>query len=234
MAKSSEKPVSYIQSLRFVGRGTGLVKNFSGFKKTHHTVPDAVNPATSGFLAKLCAEELRDEAEQFFQRARVLFRYKRKDLGLDLSSPTAVLSSPDFTVEISYALADDDPASYVLTRSLQGLRDGEVAATQACTDLCAGSFDELTFVLTRGARVEAVIDAVESLDGEDGLAVDYPSDCRHCILSVPGVSATVRFEGAELSMKFPKNGSPAELLAAFAAVRKAFVLSKEPILAGLL
>jgi hypothetical protein len=95
--------------------------------------------------------------------------------------------------------------------------------------------------------VEAVIDAVEGLEpnaegeaGADGgearaaLRVDYPSDCGHCVLSVEGVSATVKFEGAELSMVFPRGASPKELLDGFAAVRAAFSLTKNKALAGLL
>lgn len=234
MAKTSAKPSSFIQQVRFVGRREGGVKTLLGFKKGYHTVPDAVNAATSGFLAKACAAELAGEAEELFQRARALFGYKRKEVSLEVASPEAVLSSRDFTLALSYALDEQDPASYVVTRTLQGLKHGDFAATAECSEFFGGMFGELLFVLARGAPVEAVIDAVESLTGEDGLTVDYPSDCRHCVLSVPNVSATVRFTGAELSMVFPKNGSPGELLQAFLAVRSAFDLSRQPVLAGLL
>lgn len=234
MAISHEKTSSYIRQVRFVGRSEGLVKNLPGFKKGHHTVPDAVNAATSGFLAKACVSELETEAEALFQRARSAFGYKRKELALEMASPGAVLSSRDFSLELAYALDERDPGSYVVTRTLQGLNHGDFAATPECGAYFEGMFGELLFVLTRGAPVEAVIDAVESLAGEDGLTVDYPSDCRHCILAVPDVSATVRFTGAELSMLFPRNGAPGELLQSFLAVRSAFNLTRQPVLAGLL
>jgi hypothetical protein len=35
-------------------------------------------------------------------------------------------------------------------------------------------------------------------------------------------------------MRFPRPGSPREVVAAFAAVRSAFALTKNPVLAGLL
>nr|MBP7483642.1 hypothetical protein [Lacunisphaera sp.] len=75
---------------------------------------------------------------------------------------------------------------------------------------------------------------VEGRGGEDGLAVSYPSDCRHCVLLVDGVSAEVICDGATLEMRFPKPGSPTELVEAFAAVRSAFALTKNRVLAGLL
>jgi hypothetical protein len=95
-------------------------------------------------------------------------------------------------------------------------------------------FGGIVFGLTKGARVEAVIDAVEEKGGAGGLTVSYPSDCRHCVLAVEGVSAEVICDGATLEMRFPRNGSPRELVESFAAVRSAFALTKDRVLAGLL
>jgi len=234
MAKRAPDQSAFVQQVRFVGRSGGFVKTLRGFKKSHHTVPDAVNVATSAFLAKLCADELAEEAEKFFQHARSTFGYKRKEITLEVASPNAVLAAKDFTFELTYALDETDPASYAVMRSLHGLRSTDFAATVECETVFAQQFSELAFVLTKGAPVEAVIDAVEGLAGDDALKVEYPSDCSDCTLVVAGVSATVRFDGSELAMVFPRSGSPQELLEAFAAVRDAFALSKKPVLAALL
>ena len=234
MAKRAPNESAFVQHVRFVGRAGGFVKTLRGFKKSHHTVPGAVNVATSAFLAKLSADELAEEAEKFFQQARLIFGYKRKELTLDLTSPNAVLAAKDFTLELTYALDESDAASFLLTRSLYGLRSVDFAATNECETLFAGQFSELAFVLTKGAPVEGVIDAVEGLARDDALKVEYPSDCSYCILAVADVSATVRFDGSELAMVFPRSGSPRELLEAFIAVRAAFALTKEPALSGLL
>jgi hypothetical protein len=251
MSKSSAGVSAVVQQIRFVGRGGGAVKMLSGFKKSHHTLPDAVNASTTAFLAKLCAGELAEEAEAFFQKAREGFGYKRKDLSLDVTSPSAVLTAKDFTLEWAYALDESDPAAWTLVRTLHGVVSSDFLSTPECAEVFGGLFSELVFALTKGVSVEAVIDAVEGLKpdeekgGEEtegiqsacehaGLRVDYPSDCGHCVLSVEGVSATVKFEGAELSMVFPRSGAPQELLDGFAAVRAAFSLTKNKALAGLL
>ncbi|MFT3783727.1 MAG: hypothetical protein QM790_17075 [Nibricoccus sp.] len=234
MAKKSEKSSAFVHHVRFVGRESSLVKTLNGFKKSHHTVPDAVNAATSGFLAKLCADELAADAENLFQQARTVFNYKRKEIALDVVSPHAVLSAKDFSFEISYSLDEANPATYIVTRSLSGLRSTDFAALPECDQVFAGQFSELAFVLTKGASVESVIDAVEAIDDSAGLTVHYPSDCSHCTLAVAGVSAEVRFESGELAMVFPRAGAPRELLESFMAVREAFSLSKQPVLAGLL
>ncbi len=246
MAKSADDPRTFISQVSLVGRGGGAFKSLGGFDKSRHTVPDAVNNATSGFLAKLCTPELSAEAEDFFQRAKAALSYKRKDLGLDVTSPLAVLSAKDFTLEIAYALESGDPAHYTITRTLHSLKNGDLLQVAEFDTLFAGQFSAIAFALKKGVRVEAVIDAVEGLEAAETddeppeagvgakLRVDYPSDYRDCTLTVAGVDAAVVCDGATLEMRFGKNGSPRELVEAFAAVRKAFALTKDRALAGLL
>lgn len=229
---AQDLPSDIIAGISFAGRSGGAVKALAGFRKGHHTVPDAANAVTQAFLGRICAAELGAETEALFQRVRAGLAYKRKDLGLSLTPPTAVLSARDFTVEVGYTLDERDPSRYVVTRMLHGLRSAELARTEEFGALFAGAFSEISFGLRQGARVEAVIDLIEGLDGEGGLAVDYPADCRECLIRVTGVAAAVRCTGAALEMVFPRPGSPAELMAEFAAVRGAFAVSRE--LAGLL
>ena len=233
MAKAADHPHQFVSRISLVGRSHGVVKNLGGFKKQHHTVPDAVNAATTAFLGKLCAGELAAEGETLFQRAKLALGYKRADLSLEVTSPTAVLTAKDFVLEIAYALEAADPAGYGVTRTLHGLRSGELVELAEFNELFAAMFAGIVFSLTKNVRVEAVVDAVESGVG-DGLAVHYPSDCRHCILTVEGVVAEVICDGATLELRFPRNGSPAELITSFAAVRAAFALTKNRVLAGLL
>jgi hypothetical protein len=232
--KTKASTPSAISRIRFVGRGGGLVKNLAGFRKSHHTVPDAVNAATSAFLAKLCATELAEEAEGLFQRARAAFGYKRAELSLDLASPHAVLLAKDFTFELGYALAESDAAAFIVTRELHGVRGPDVMQRDELAGLFAAQFSALAFDLGKGVRLEAVIDAIEALDPAALLKVTYPSDCRHCVLSVDGVAAEVVCDGSTLEMRFPRAGSPRELAAEFDAVRAAFALTKDRVLAGLL
>lgn len=225
-------PSEIIAGISFVGRSGGAVKALAGFRKGHHTVPDAANAVTQAFLGKICATELGGETEDLFQRVRAGLGYKRKDLSLSLTPPTAVLSARDFTVEFGYALDEREPSRWLVTRTLHGLRNAELARTEEFSAIFAAAFTEISFGLKQGARVEAVIDLIEHLDGENGLTVDYPADCRECLIRVAGVAAEVRCTGAALEMVFPRAGSPAELMAEFAAVRGAFAVSRE--LAGLI
>ncbi len=229
---TGELPSSIIADISFIGRGGGVVKALGGFRKSHHTVPDAANAVTNAFLGKICEGELAAEAEHLFQAVRTGLGYRRKDVALSVASPLAALTAKDFTVEICYALEEADPARYTVTTTLRGLRSAELARTEEFAAIFAERFSEISFALKKGARVEAVIDAVEALDGEGGLRVSYPSDCRECELTVEGVEARVRCTGATLDMVFPRAGAPAELMEGFAAVRGAFAVSK--VLGGLI
>ncbi len=234
MPKPASQSNPFVSRISLVGRSTGAVKNLAGFRKQHHTVPDAVNAATTAFLGKLCAAELAEEAEKFFQRSKAAFGYKRTELALEVTSPAAVLTAKDFVLELSYALEPADPAGYEVVRTLHGLSEGGVVQRPEFNELFAAMFTGMVFSLVKGVKVEAVIDVVEARGGEDGLAVNYPSDCRYCVLLVDGVAAEVICDGATLEMRFPRPGSPAELVEAFAAVRSAFALTKNRVLAGLL
>jgi len=216
-----------IAGICFVGRSRGAVKLLDGFKKGHHRIPDAANDATQGFLARICEPELQREAEGLFQRIRGRLGYKRPQISLSLSPALAVLTAADFTLEIAYALDAHDPASYSVTQTLLQLRSGDLAQTEDFSAVFDGMFSEISFALKKGARVEAVIDAIESLDDAHGLSVDYPSDCSECRISVDNISAEIRFTGATLDLVFPRSGSPRELIEEFKKVRDAFAVSRE-------
>ena len=229
---TGEPSSSIIAGISFIGRSGGQVKTLGGVKKGHHTVPDAANAVTNAFLGKICEGELSEQAEKLFQDARVRLGYKRKDVSLTVTGATAVLVAKDFTVEILYALEDEAPARYTVTTILRDLRSGDLAQSAEFAGVFAGRFTELAFALRKGVKVESIVDVIENLDGEGGLTVTYPSDCRDCLIAVAGVDAKVRCTGAALEMVFPRAGAPHELLAAFAAVRGAFAVTRE--LAGLL
>ncbi len=228
---ASALPSEIIAGISFTGRTGGAVKALAGFKKSHHTLPDAANAVTNAFLGKICATELGAQAEALFQKVRTGLGYKRKDVSLALTSPTAVLAAKDFTVELAYALEAEEPARYAVTQTLHSLRNGDLAQTEEFAAIFARAFTEISFGLKKGARVEAMIDLIEGLDGEGGLGVTYPADCSECVISVTDVDARVRCTGATLDIIFPRAGSPRELMAAFADVRSAFSVSRE--LAGM-
>ena len=228
---ASDLPSSIVAGISFIGRAGGAVKALKGFKKGHHTLPDAANATTNAFLGKICAAELTAGAEEKFQRVRTGLGYKRKDVSLSVSPPNAVLTARDFTWELGYALEEPDPARYAVTYLLRDLQSADLAQTDEFAEIFAGMFSEISFGLKKGARVEAIIDAIEALDPGQGLNVTYPSDCQECTIGVEGVDARVRCTSATIDLVFPRAGSPRELMAAFATVRGAFAVS--PVLAGL-
>ncbi len=204
-----------------------MVKQLGGFKKGHHTLPDAVTPATSAFLARITQGDLAEQAETLYQQVRAGLEYKRTAITLQVASPGAVLTTRDFVVEILYTLVESNAAQYTVLTTLRDLRGRALAERPEFTAIFARRFTEISFELKKGVRVESVIDAIEGLPKERGLGVTYPSDASECIISAEAVDAAVRCNGASLELIFPRAGSPAELLDGFAAVRSAFQVSVE-------
>jgi hypothetical protein len=229
---TGELPSSIIAGISFIGRAGGAVKTLRGFKKKFHTLPDTANATTNAFLGKICTGELTDQAEALFQKVRAELGYKRKEAALTLAGGAAVLTAKDFIVEILYALEERDPARYAVTTTLRELRNAELARTGEFSAIFARTFIEISFALKKGALVETVVDAIEALPDDAGMAVTYPSDCRECLIAVAGVAAQVRCTGATLAMVFPKAGAPRELMEEFALVRAAFSVNRE--LAGMI
>jgi hypothetical protein len=231
-----QNPFSRIAQVRLCGTSGGAVKTLRGFDKSRHTVPDAVNSATSGFLARLCAPELAEEAEAVFQRARTTLSYKRAGIALEVGTGTATLTTKDFCWELACALEPTEPARYTWTRTLHSLRSADLAHTAEFNTVFAAQFDAVVLELARGVRVEALVDAVEALDADapDALSVEYPSDCSRCTLIAPGITARVECDGAALTMRLSRVGSPLECLTEFEALRAAFRLSRDATLSGLL
>ena len=230
---SSDYSASTLAALSFAGSTGGVVKRLRGFRKDRHTVPDAVNAATSAFFARICADDLAEEAESWFQRARSGFDYKRADLRVEFGPANALLLARDFSFERAWALNAADPAHYVVTRTLRDVRDGLFLQGEACASVFAGTFTQIVFSLSRGVAVEAVIDAVEGPGVHAGMTVSYPANCSECTVAVPGVDASVRCTGAALELVFPRAGSPRELIEGFGAVRAAFRFTGRDALAGL-
>ena len=230
----SELPSTTLSALSLSGASGGLVKRLRGFRKDRHTVPDGVNPATEAFFARICAEDLAEEAEAWFQRIRSAFGYKRAALRLELGAAHALLLARDFSLELTWTLDASQVGHYATTRTLRDLRDVSVVLDPACDSAFAASFTRIVFTLLRGVSVEAVIDAVEALPDTASLRVSYPADCGECTLTVTGVDATVRCTGSSLEMEFGRPASPRELIEAFGEVRAAFRLHEDAALAGLL
>src|SRR5687767_4960434 len=135
-----ELPSSVNAAIAFAGRSTGQVKALGGFKKGHHSLPDAANATTNAFLGKICERELTDEAETLFQEVRSALRYKRKELALTVTSPLSVLTSKDFSVEIFYTLEERDPGRYAVTTTLRDLSSAELARREEFSRVFAGKF----------------------------------------------------------------------------------------------
>lgn len=213
----NEGKIRALKSLAIVGRTRGEVRRLNAFDKKRHTVPDRVCGATQSFLENLCEAELTEEAEALFQSAREQFRYKRREISLDVGSGFARLETKDFVLELRYELDEEDPGDYIVETTVKGVASRDLLESAPFNSSIGSRFDRLRCGLAGQVSVESVIDAVEE-DESGATQVDYPSDCSSCTVQIEGVDGEVFIDGAALEVRFGKLTTAANLLATFERV----------------
>ena len=211
---ADDAAVRAIASLSLAGRVEGEVRRLAGFDKKRHVVPDQVNGATSGFLAKLSEGALLEEAEELFQAARRAFGYKRKEIALAAGAGFARLEAKEFTLELRYALLEEDPSRYFVESELVSVSSKDLLGSDPLNVALGARFDRLRCGLSQGVSVEAVIDAIEE-DRSGEMEVDYPSDCSECLVRLAGVPGEIMIDGALFELRFGRLVRAGDLLEAF-------------------
>ena len=170
-------------------------------------------------------------ARELFEKLRAGRGYKRKEINLNLDSPTATLTTTDFTLDLSYAPDAADPGDYALTYDLHSIRDITVFADGSLNDVFTGVFNRVSLSFGEAIDMEDAIDELEDAPG--GAAnLRYPPDCSECTVQLPGLVGVVRLTPRQLEVVSPAGASPAELVKTFVAASE--VLAANPTLERLL
>lgn len=200
-----------MEAIGLLGARGGQVRTLSGFKKGFHKVPDAVNGATQGFVARIAAEDLEAEATQLYDALKSNFRYKRKEIQLELDSASAVIVTKDFHLSLTYAQDDAEATAYTITYLLNQLRDASVLADPGLQAILQGHFDEMRFTLAQVLELEVLIDTFEAEDNADA-TIDYPHDCQYFNITLPGCKWSLRATAHSVSILSPGLVTPGALL----------------------
>lgn len=215
--KRSNRSRFGIRNIRFAGCESGSIKSLPGFRKGLHTVPERYTESADQFVGKVSAPALEEEAEAFFQQARQVLGYKRREITLTTEPPLALLQTPDFALETSYRLDPDEPTCFLCERVLTRA-DLAFLATPESETLFLNLFDRLEIELEKALSVEALIDAIED-EPEKGIQVNYPSDCSSCSLRFSGLAFELVATSHRLTIRLPQGGSPPMLIDAYEHLR---------------
>lgn len=184
-----------VKSIDLIGARSGQVKELSGFKKGLHQVPETVNGYTASFVAGIAAQDVEFEATKLYEQIKSNFKYKRRDIKLELDGASAVVATKDFDLSITYSQDTEDPGSYSIEYLINNVRDAEALNDEGLQNILDRHFDEVRFLLKGEIDLEELIDAIESEDDGE-ILIDYPADCS---------SLRITLDGCRWSIKLSQN-----------------------------
>ena len=130
-------------------------------------------------------------------------------------------------MNIWLALNPDDPSEYILNTKVTDIRNPEAIMTKAFNSVFRNTFDSLTFVFDEKFDLKTVIDAIEEIDGEDMISVDYPGDISSCTVSLKGLEADIVVTSDEFRISLPSCTEPKRLIESFRRAQRLLVSTHE-------
>lgn len=115
--------ITGLRSVDLIGRKGGVIRELSGFSKRYHHVPDSVDSYTQSFVERIAIEDLKREATEIHDNLKSNFKYKRREIKIDIDSALAVISTKDFDLSVAYAQDSDDASSYVIEYQINNIKN---------------------------------------------------------------------------------------------------------------
>ncbi len=186
-ALASNRVLDQLTRVSLLGEKEGRIRSLQGFQKTHH-VPDRVSGATERFVASVGEKDLRDYVDSLYAKLKEQFGYKRRAIDSETSESGATIQTNDFTVNIALSQHKDAPSKYIVTTEVTDVREPNAVTTKAFDNVFSSVFNSITFGSDDASAfdVEQVVDAIEAIDDDSRISVQYPANCSECIITLPG------------------------------------------------
>ena len=207
--------------LELQGEETIPVKQLGGFQKSIHTAPGDTLNSSREWIVRLAEPDLRRELEQTVARLREQMGYTRRQLRA--SGPLhggASILTPDFAVHFAIEQSAEKPQLATLKRTLGEIRQLESLQREELATAFPQGFTRLYQPFQSRADIETLIDMLEDARLPAITKLDYPTDLRHCDLTLAGFAGYVRVETAGLAIASDSPLSPADLVRGYAQVRE--------------
>lgn len=197
--KAESKTQTQLKKASFLGFKLGSIKSLSGFKKGYR-IPEYVSDTTRNFVRNVGSEELTEEANEIFGNLQSNFKYKRREISFSQDSGFTTILTPDFTVNISLDLDEDDLSQYIITFDLTEIKNPDSLTTKAFADTFDNVFDRTSFYFSKPPNIEEIIDAIEDIDNPDKIRVDYHADASACTIYIDGFSGYINVDSSGISL----------------------------------
>ena len=212
--QASKSLLADMKRASLFGYDLGSIRSLSGFNKRFHQVPDSITDSTRGFVQKVGSIEVSSLSETLFSALRSSFKYKRRVIDLDEDEGSASIMTPDFTVNLTIEIDNDNPSGYVLATEVTDIRNNAAVNSDEFSSVFSKCFDRVIFELSDPMNLEDIIDRIEEFDDEDFIRVNYPTDISFCDVTIDGLDGVLHIEPYKLSFVRTRKEQVGDLLAA--------------------
>lgn len=190
----------------------GEVKSLSGFI-SRHRVPDTVNEATEDFVKRIASEDIKAEAEYYFQAIKKAFGYDRRDIKVDInpSEGLATINCKDFELGISIYQNPDKPSKYILSIDAWRFESSEILLSEPFNEVFSDTFTEIKFETKSDINITELIDTIESKKDKN-IKLEYLSGYTHCKIYIEGLKEHIEIEHGGISLVSDTSLEPKELV----------------------
>lgn len=186
----------------FRGVSGGLISRLSGFVKRSHRVPDGHFPAADTFVQRVGATEVSELAKSIHDELKEAFKYKKRDLTLDLDVGSATITTPDFNVTIEIAQDPDDHKDYAQAVSVHSFRDSSIVSDYRFQNVFSRHCDTLVIEFERQVSVS---DRIDQIEDDDSLSdyLTYEPDLSSLTLELPEPRLRLRMTSSAIEVTVP-------------------------------
>lgn len=188
-----------LKKASFLGFKFGSIKSLSGFKR-NYKVPEFVSDTTRNFVRNIGSEELTEEADKIFSDLKSNFKYKRREISMDQDHGVASILTPDFTVNISIDLDEEDLGQYKITIEVSEIKNPDSIASEEFAETFDNLFDRTGCYFSESPDIKEIIDVIEEIDDPDIIRVDYPADESECKIFMHNFSGYIHVENYSISL----------------------------------
>lgn len=188
-----------LKKASFLGFKFGSIKSLSGFKRNYR-IPEFVNDTTRSFVRDIGGDELTDDANNIFSDLKSNFKYKRREISMDQDHGVASILTPDFTVNISIDLDEEDLGQYQITIDVSEIKNPDSITSEEFAETFDNIFDRTAFYFSESPDIEEIIDIIEDIDDSDIIRVNYPADVSECTIFMRGFSGYIHVENYSISL----------------------------------
>jgi len=189
------------------------VRNLPGFEPNHKVLKQ-IDSYHENWIKKISTELIKQELNDIAKILKEKLKYRRKDIEEPVVDDGAgQLSTIDFDYVVSVTQSTDRADRYILTRSIENFKNGDILNNPDFNEIFKDTFDELELRLKKRLNVADVIDKIEEIDNERLISVEYEhTDTSNCRINIKGFSGQIVLTERTFSIQMNIKNSPQNLV----------------------